>query len=146
MSAEGGPVAHRAGEALGDNRTVLRSNIDRRALDWPKHAVAAETRLKQMSAIYQGGICHQQLNRRHLDLIAFANRFARKAIALSRRVVCFALEPRAVSRFTGAQRSGCIVNGHGRLAKPERPQGLNQLVAAQTLTERREVVIARVRN
>src|SRR5258706_1798981 len=98
-----------------------------------------------MTTIYQSSISNQQLNRRYLNVIAFAYRFASATVALHRCVVS-TLNARAVSGFTGSQCSGRIVSDSSRLAKTERPQEVDQPLSSQALPQRSEIVIARIRD
>src|SRR5207247_187978 len=81
--------------------------------------------------------------RRDLNVIAFTNRFARVAIALLRSVSALA-NPRVVAGLARPQCSRSLFFDSRRLAKSELPRGLDQLVSAQPLTERGEVVVARI--
>src|SRR2546428_5541454 len=73
-------------------------------------------------------------------MIAFTDRFARVAIGL--RFVA-RTDPCIVSRFAG-QKFSALVAQAGRLSKAESSQLADQFVAAQTLSERAEIVIARI--
>src|SRR5438552_12827480 len=98
-----------------------------------------------MSAVNQRRISSQQLKRRDLNMITLADRLARGTIGLgllARANLCF------VSSFARQHRSsGFLLITHAcRLTKTESSNGLDQLVPAQTLAERREVIVARIRN
>ena len=56
------------------------------------------------------------------------------------------LDPRAVSGLAWPQCPGYVFVDSGNLTKTERPQSLDQVVAAQTLPQGGEIVVARIRN
>src|SRR5712691_8037644 len=73
-------------------------------------------------------------------MIAFTDRFARVTVGLR---LLAGTDLRIVSRFA-RQKISALVAQSGRLSKTEPSQLVDQFVAAETLSERAEIVVARI--
>jgi hypothetical protein len=87
---------------------MLASDVDLRALSRMKTFGAAVSRLPEVTAVKQCRVSRQQLNRGHLDMIAFANRLAGFAIGLFGNVISYSA---IASGLTRPQQSGNFISG-----------------------------------
>src|SRR5205807_4348279 len=79
-------VANRTSHSFGNDCSMRRGNIDATALDGRKILGASDLWLIKMTAINERCVGSQQLNRRDLNMIAFADPFTRGTIGLLRHV------------------------------------------------------------
>src|SRR6185369_12415323 len=102
-----------------------------------------------MSAVDQRGVGGEQLNWRDLDEIAFADGFAGLTVGLLRDVIAFTDTDASVAPgFTRPHQAGNFVAGREtrRLSETKLTRRRHQLISAQPLAQRGEIVIARIGN
>ena len=96
---------------------MRRGNIDATALDGRKILGASDLWLIKMTAINERCVGSQQLNRRDLNMIAFADPFTRGTIGLLRHVIALG-DARLSSTLARSQDAGALASCYaGRLCE-----------------------------
>jgi len=102
-----------------------------------------------MAAVNERRISSQQLNGSDLQIVAFADRFARVAVSLLRNMICFHAAPQArtISRIAGSHYPGGLLIGNpSRLAQAELPGSLDQTIASEPLAQGRKIIVTGIGN